>query len=77
MKQGKSSTRCGNGVAVRTVAERLVLLDQGFHNNRLENQLVAPERRAEIKDMVRAGKSTDEICAKIVAHYASRASLIK
>lgn len=75
MKSVKSTLpHCSKAAAGRTVSERLALLDQGYHNNRLEGQIVDPGRRAAIKAMVRAGKSSDEICSSIVAHYASKAN---
>lgn len=53
--------------------ERLALLGRGYHNNRLEGQVIKPERYEAIRAMIKAGLSSDEICARIVGHYTERA----
>lgn len=55
-----------------TVEERLKRLEEGYHNNRLEGQIVSPGRMEVLRGMIRAGMSSDEIAKSIIADYATR-----
>ncbi len=53
---------------------RLTHLQKGYHNNRLEGQVVTQKRCAALSRLVSEGKSADEICTSIVSHYSAKSS---
>lgn len=69
------SPSCGKWTAADPHTHaRLTQLEKGYHNNRLEGQVVTKKRCAALGRLVCQGMSADEICTSIVSHYSAKSS---